>query len=173
MTRLFIFGTLLDDALREIVLGGAIAGQAATLGGYTIQRAADGDWPILVLRDGAEATGLLLDLDDTAMDRAAFYEAAFQYVAQRSEIPTARLRATKPPADQGPQRRVDRAEIGRCAHHVRGQRQLDHAGHQISEAPEDQRRHQFRQRGHQAPRVTVICVTSQLAEANVAAQEVR
>ncbi|QFU09169.1 ADP-ribose pyrophosphatase [Rhodobacteraceae bacterium THAF1] len=86
MTALFIFGTLLDDDLRATVMGQAVAGQPAQLTDFVVERADGGDWPILVARPGGVADGLLLNLNDNALERAAFYEAAFGYVAEVMQI---------------------------------------------------------------------------------------
>ncbi len=86
MTPIFLFGTLLDPELRAIVLGRAVPGRAATLPDHAIEVVAGGDWPILVPRDGAQAEGLMVDLDTEAAARAAFYEAGYGYAAVPAEI---------------------------------------------------------------------------------------
>lgn len=76
---LFIFGTLRDDALREIVLGRAEAGEPAQVPGHEVRRAAGGDHPVLA--PGGLAEGLLVrGLTVAEAARLDFYEAGFGYV---------------------------------------------------------------------------------------------
>lgn len=89
MTRVFLFGTLLDPDLRRIVLGREIAGRPAQLPDHAVEAAAGGDWPILVPRRGAYAEGLLVELDREAAARAAFYEAGSGYAAGPAVVDTA------------------------------------------------------------------------------------
>lgn len=88
MTALFLFGTLLDDALRGIVLGDVGEGRDATLGGHRVERAQDGDHPVLVANPGSVA-GRLVDVDEAAMARADFYEAGFAFVRDHVTVETA------------------------------------------------------------------------------------
>ncbi|TDL84070.1 NUDIX domain-containing protein [Palleronia sediminis] len=85
MTPVFLFGTLLDDALRETVAGRALNGRAAQLPGHRIERAAAGDYPVLVA-GGDGAGGLLFEVDDTTLARLDFYEAGFDYVRAARQV---------------------------------------------------------------------------------------
>ncbi|MFG6594174.1 NUDIX domain-containing protein [Sulfitobacter sp. 1A13368] len=83
MRHLFIYGTLRHLPLLEIVLGRsaeAIDLSPANLSGYQVSAAAEGPFPTIETRDGAQAEGLLvrgLSADDFA--RLDFYEGAFDY----------------------------------------------------------------------------------------------
>ena len=81
MRRAFLFGTLMWDPLRERVTGRAVTCAPATLAGWSVARAAGGDWPVLV--PGGRAEGLLTEpLDDAAAARLDWYEAAFGYAPE-------------------------------------------------------------------------------------------
>ena len=83
MRHLFIYGTLRHLPLLEIVLGRsaeAIDLSLANLPSYQVSAAAEGPFPTIETRDGAQAEGLLvrgLSADDFA--RLDFYEGAFDY----------------------------------------------------------------------------------------------
>lgn len=88
MTRLFLFGTLLWQDLRDAVAGEAVAGVAAALDGSHVERAGAGDWPLLV--PGGQAQGVLTDvLSDRARGRLDWYEVAFGYDTQTVTVQTA------------------------------------------------------------------------------------
>ncbi|MEM8849805.1 MAG: NUDIX domain-containing protein [Pseudomonadota bacterium] len=85
MSRLFLFGTLLWDDLLTLVAGRPVAGSPARLNGWSVERAADGDWPVLVPGDGAD--GVLTEpLDDAARARLDWYETAFGYVPEAVRV---------------------------------------------------------------------------------------
>ncbi|WP_099826544.1 NUDIX domain-containing protein [Oceaniglobus indicus] len=87
MTNLFLFGTLMDDALRAIVTGGRFDGTEAFLTDHCVRRAADGDFPVLAA--GGSASGLLLrDLPEGVLKRLHFYEQGFGYVVDHCEVET-------------------------------------------------------------------------------------
>jgi len=87
MGDLFLFGTLLDDALRHIVAGCDLSGVAAVLPGHGVWRAAGGDYPLLGAGQGA--TGLLLrNVPGAALARLHFYEAGFDYRTGLVEVAT-------------------------------------------------------------------------------------
>ncbi len=68
------------------VAGRAVRCTPAMLAGHSVERAAAGDWPVLVSR-GAGAAGLLTDtLDDEAMARLDWYETAFGYAPERLDV---------------------------------------------------------------------------------------
>jgi len=79
MPDLFLFGTLLDAPLRELVAGGAVATRPAVLDDHAVHRAEGADFPALVARPGARVEGLLLTPDATQMARLHFYEEGFGY----------------------------------------------------------------------------------------------
>lgn len=89
VSDLFLFGTLLDDALRGLVAGCDIAGEPAVLPGHGIWRATGGDFPVLA--PGVAAHGLLLrDVPDSALARLHFYEQGFGYVPGHATVETDR-----------------------------------------------------------------------------------
>lgn len=78
MSRYFLFGTLTWDALLTQVAGRPVATSPATLDGWSVERAADGDWPVLV--EGGQTMGLLTEpLSDDCRARLDWYETAFAY----------------------------------------------------------------------------------------------
>ena len=89
MTDIFLFGTLLDPALRAIVLGDHPQAMPARLPGWRVERAEGGDWPILVPCDGAAAEGLVLAPSDKGTARLDFYEAGFAYRLEETTVETA------------------------------------------------------------------------------------
>ncbi len=90
MSRYFLFGTLMWPDLRARVTGRAVACAPATLAGRRVERAAAGDWPVLVAASSARATGLLTEaLDDAAKARLDWYETAFGYAPEAVAVMTA------------------------------------------------------------------------------------
>ncbi|TFL18513.1 NUDIX domain-containing protein [Jannaschia formosa] len=88
MSRLFLFGTLRWPDLLELIAGEPVATTPATLPGWSVERAADGDWPVLV--PGGVAEGLLTGpLGREARARLDWYETAFGYRAEAVEVETA------------------------------------------------------------------------------------
>lgn len=84
LSETFLFwGTLRHLPLLRTVLGRDVAVQPATLPGWRVAQAVGHDFPVLVPRDGAVATGVLVD-GITAGDRARldFYEGGFRYGTQ-------------------------------------------------------------------------------------------
>ena len=59
VTSLFLFGTLLDDQLRE-VLAGPLDGRPACLSDHAVERAQSGDHPVCFHRTDSETLGMLL-----------------------------------------------------------------------------------------------------------------
>ena len=87
MTRLFVFGTLRWQPLLDAIAGRAVACTPATLDGWRVERAAAGDWPVLVA--GGQAAGLLTEpLDPEARARLDWYEVAFGYGFETIEVET-------------------------------------------------------------------------------------
>lgn len=87
MSRYFLFGTLLWHDLLAEVAGRPVTCAPALLPGRAVERAAAGDWPVLVAGDGAR--GLLTEvLDDEAKARLDWYEVAFGYAPEAVEVET-------------------------------------------------------------------------------------
>ncbi len=76
--RFFFFGTLMDQAVLDIVVGRhvpAAAKRSAVLEGYRRARVRGATYPIVVPADGAEVAGLLVSgLRPTEADRLTAYE---------------------------------------------------------------------------------------------------
>jgi ADP-ribose pyrophosphatase len=86
--EVFVFGPLLDPALRRIVLGREVEGRPAALPGHRLERAADGSGPALVAAAGDRVEGRILSLEAEAAERLDLYE---EGCGRRGEA--ARLRA--------------------------------------------------------------------------------
>ena len=85
--RAFLYGTLRDEELREIVFGEAVAAEPALLPGFAVRSARDGDWPTIEPAPAAEAEGLLTDgLSEAAAARFDWYERAFGYRAETVDV---------------------------------------------------------------------------------------
>ncbi|SEM68793.1 NUDIX domain-containing protein [Palleronia pelagia] len=79
MPDLFLFGTLLDASLRDLVAGGAVATRPAVLDDHAVNRVEGADFPALVAQPGTRVEGLLLTPDATQMARLHFYEEGFGF----------------------------------------------------------------------------------------------
>ncbi len=100
MTRVFLFGTLRDPALRRIVAGAEIATDPATLPGHAVLKVRDGDHPALVAADG-DATGeVTRPLSAAIIRRLDFYEACFGYAAHSVTLASGPARLYRP--DEAP-----------------------------------------------------------------------
>lgn len=93
---LFVFGSLKDPDVLEVVLGrapGDIECVPAKLRGYRVARLPDESYPVLTESPGGIADGLLLkDLGQEDLDRIAFFE-NYEYTFRRcvvEELPAAR-----------------------------------------------------------------------------------
>jgi len=74
LVSLFVYGTLMDGARVQAVVGRRLASRPAVLDGYERVEPA-GSYPYVVPRDGATVAGVLLDgVDDTALARLDAYE---------------------------------------------------------------------------------------------------
>lgn len=90
MTAVFLFGTLLDEALRAVVAGTPLPGRPATLPGWQLRRAAAGDYPVLAEAPGAAAEGLLVeDVAEAVLARLDHYESGFAYRREEASVETA------------------------------------------------------------------------------------
>lgn len=90
MDPIFLFGTLLHEPLRQIVLGGAATIRPAHLDGYGVFRVADTGFPLIRQSARTVAEGLLLsDPDAEMLARMDYYESAFGYRREPLEVMTA------------------------------------------------------------------------------------
>ena len=78
-TKVFLFGTLRYDPLLRLVAGRSLSCVSASLPGARCDRAAFGDWPVLVGHAQGQAEGLLLACDPETLARLDAYEAVFGY----------------------------------------------------------------------------------------------
>jgi len=78
-TQVFLFGTLRYDPLLRLVAGRSLSCVSASLPGARCDRAAFGDWPVLVGHAQGQAEGLLLACDPETLARLDAYEAVFGY----------------------------------------------------------------------------------------------
>ncbi len=78
MRRVFLYGTLLHDPLRRIVLGEDAPVRRAALPGCVVNHAGEASYPMIGPGAGA-AEGLLAEVTDTAIARMDYYEGAFGY----------------------------------------------------------------------------------------------
>lgn len=83
----FFYGTLCDCDLLRVVIGRAGAGEAAVLADHAVHCAADGPYPVLVARPGAEAVGVVLrDLSEPEIARLDWYIGGFAGVARELSV---------------------------------------------------------------------------------------
>ena len=78
-TPVFLYGTLCDPALLEIVAGTRLETHPARLADHTVFWAKDQSFPIITHGAGQAATGLLITPDGAAKERLDFYEIGFGY----------------------------------------------------------------------------------------------
>lgn len=76
---LFLYGTLCDPQLFQIVGGAALSGRSAVLEGHRSVWAKGESFPLIVEDAGATAEGLLVEVDDETKMRLDFYELGFHY----------------------------------------------------------------------------------------------
>lgn len=106
LRNIFLFGTLLDTGLRDIVLGrGGVPTKACELRGHAVRCVADASYPTIVEAPGQGAPGVCLcGVDDDAVARLDFYEGAFGYTRREVRVrgPDGDFHAECyfPPADQ-------------------------------------------------------------------------
>ncbi len=84
----FLFGTLCDPELLEIVAGEAVQVERATLRGYKAFWVQGGSYPKLVETEGGEADGRLAIMSHSAKARLDFYEFGFGYDLRAIEVQT-------------------------------------------------------------------------------------
>ena len=85
--NIFIFGTLMDKALLEIVLGRKVELVSATLKDYGVFKVMDADYPVMIKSVGLVANGIILN-ELTKMDilRTDFYEYIFDYFLKPVQV---------------------------------------------------------------------------------------
>lgn len=84
---LFLFGTLKDRGLFEIVLGANTDFSPAIAPGFSIWKVQNAVYPIMVKDGKGEADGLLLkNLTSETIARADFYEQLFDYYLEPIEV---------------------------------------------------------------------------------------
>lgn len=87
---LFVYGTLVHEGLREVVLGGAVRVEPAQLPGVLAHWRDGEDYPTLCVAEAGEARGLVLcDLSEAQRARLDFFEAGFPFDVVEVEVLTA------------------------------------------------------------------------------------
>ena len=89
-TPVFLYGTLLDPRLFEIVADVPFEPERAQLPQASVKAVVGQSFPILVDQAGATAEGAIVSVDATARDRMDFYESGFGYDAIEREVHTPR-----------------------------------------------------------------------------------
>ena len=85
--NIFIFGTLMDVTLLEIVLGRKVELLPATLKDYGVFKVLDADYPVMVKSVGLVSNGIILnDLTKVDILRTDFYEHIFDYFLQPIQV---------------------------------------------------------------------------------------
>ena len=89
---IFVFGTLKSETLRTIVLGRELAPKdicTASMKGFCVYWAKEGQFPVMVPKEGSEAHGLVLkNLSDVDVERLNYYELGFDYVLSPTYVET-------------------------------------------------------------------------------------
>ena len=85
--NIFIFGTLMDKALLEIVLGRKVELVSAALKDYGVFKVMDANYPVMIKSVGLVANGIILN-ELTKMDilRTDFYEHIFDYFLKPVQV---------------------------------------------------------------------------------------
>ena len=86
MAHVFLYGTLLNLELLEIVLGRKPHGVAAVLPDCRAAWVAGRDFPMIYRCEGAQASGFLLDASAQDIARLDFYEGPFSYDLEEVEV---------------------------------------------------------------------------------------
>ena len=85
--NIFIFGTLMDKALLEIVLGRKVELVSATLKDYGVFKVMDADYPVMIKSVGLVANGIILnELTKIDILRTNFYEHIFDYFLKPVQV---------------------------------------------------------------------------------------
>ena len=90
--NIFVFGTLLSENFRKIVLGRELHSEhicTASLKNFCVYWAEGGPFPVIVPQDGAEVHGIVLkDLNEHDIERLNYYELGFGYVLREALVET-------------------------------------------------------------------------------------
>ena len=90
--NIFVFGTLISETLRSIVLGRELAPTdicTASIKGFSVYWAKEGPFPVMVPHESSEAHGLVLkNLSDVDVERLNYYELGFDYVLSPASVET-------------------------------------------------------------------------------------
>ena len=84
----FLYGTLCDPDLYQIVVGTPFEGRAATLSDFATHRSLDGSFPVLRKEPGASLAGQIVAAESEARARLDFYELGFGYQLELCEADT-------------------------------------------------------------------------------------
>lgn len=87
-TRIFLYGTLLDPALYEIVGGVPLSGVQGRLEGHTVHWARDLSFPLILAQDGEHAEGAIVTVTEEVRARLDFYELGFGYTLAPRDVET-------------------------------------------------------------------------------------
>ncbi len=87
--RLFLYGTLCDPELFEIVSGMVFRPRPARLSGIEIHFVAGENFPVPVPCEGTLAEGVVVEVSDAVRRRLDFYELGFGYGVERRAVSTA------------------------------------------------------------------------------------
>ena len=86
--NIFVFGTLLSETFRKIVLGRELNSEhicTASLKNFCVYWAEGGPFPVIVPKDGTEVHGVVLkDLNEHDIERLNYYELGFGYVLREA-----------------------------------------------------------------------------------------
>ena len=89
---IFVFGTLLSDPLRKIVLGRDVSSDdicEATIQDFQVYWAKEGPFPVMIPEPNSEAYGLVLkNLSEPDVERLNYYELGFDYVLATTSVET-------------------------------------------------------------------------------------
>ncbi|MEM9581971.1 MAG: gamma-glutamylcyclotransferase [Pseudomonadota bacterium] len=89
LTPVFLFGTLRDRDLLQVVAGGDLSVEEAELPGFRVARAEGHGFPILDERAGKAARGVLITPDAAQLARLDYYEAPYEYTRVPVTVETA------------------------------------------------------------------------------------
>lgn len=86
--RIFLYGTLCDPDLFQIVSGAPLEAREATLHDVAIYWVDGDNFPVLTEKSGAATSGLLVGADPTVRARLDFYELGFGYAVEERTVLT-------------------------------------------------------------------------------------
>lgn len=85
-SRVFLYGTLCDPELFEIVSGAPFAARPARMDGAAVHWVAGENFPVLTNTGDASAEGVLIEVDADARARLDYYELGFGYVVENRRV---------------------------------------------------------------------------------------